>query len=124
VYESGRKWKMLFLGMYNHSVDSKNRLVLPSKFISKLSESIYISIGFDGCLEIRNEKDFKEYSEKLLELPNTSRDARQIQRVFLSLSSKVEVDGSKRVLVPVNLLQKASIDKDVMIIGVGKTIEI
>jgi MraZ protein len=115
---------MIFLGTYNHTVDTKNRLTLPSKFIEKLSNEIFISKGFDGCLEIRTEKEYKEYVDQLLTHPNTGSNARQVQRVFLGNSYKVEIDSTKRVLIPANLKEKANIDKDVFIIGVGSRIEI
>jgi MraZ protein len=124
VYESGRKWKMIFLGTYQHSVDIKNRISLPSKFFEKLSAEIYISKGFDGCLEIRNEKEFKEYVDGILSHSNTNANVRQVQRVFLSNTTKVEIDSSKRVLVPSYLLKEASITKDVTVIGVGDKIEL
>jgi len=121
VVESGR---ILFLGTYKHVVDPKKRLTLPSKFLSGLGKEVYISKGFDGCLEIRTENDFNAYVDSLLAFSNTSKDVRQIQRVFLSLSAKIEIDPAKRILLPANLMEKANITKDVIVIGVGKTIEI
>jgi MraZ protein len=120
----GESGTMLFLGTYEHTIDEKNRLVLPSKFVSELSKTVYISKGFDGCLEIREEEDFDKYVKRLLSYSNTSKDARQVQRTFLSLSSKTEIDSAKRILIPSNLRNKANLTKDVVIIGVGKTIEV
>ena len=97
---------MIFTGTYLHNIDLKNRLTLPAKFASKLNDLVYVSIGFDGCLEIRTENVFKEYTEKLLSYSNTSKDVRQLQRIFLSNSFKVEIDSSKRILIPSLLLEK------------------
>jgi MraZ protein len=115
---------MVFLGTYEHSIDDKNRLVLPSKIVLKLSKTVFISKGFDGCLEIREKEDFNDYVKKLLSYSNTSKDARQVQRIFLSLSCETEIDSAKRILIPSNLRNKANLTKDVVIIGVGKMIEI
>jgi MraZ protein len=115
---------MIFLGTYKHSLDAKNRLSLPAKLVDKLSKEVYISKGFDGCLEIRSEKEFKEYSHKLLSHSNTKQNVRQVQRVFLSLTTKADIDSAKRILLPSNLLAKVHISKDVLIIGVGNKIEI
>ncbi len=115
---------MIFLGTYKHNIDTKNRITLPSKFIDKLSNQIFISKGFDGCLEIRNEKDFKDYSNSLLSHSNTKANVRQVQRVFLSLTNKAELDSANRILLPANLLEIAGITKEVTIIGVGDKIEI
>jgi MraZ protein len=115
---------MLFLGKYKHSIDTKNRLTLPTKFVDKLSSEVYISKGFDGCLELRSEKEFKDYSSAILSHSNTKQNVRQVQRVFLSLTTKVGIDSVKRILLSSNLLEKANITKDVYVIGVGNKIEI
>ena len=48
----------MFLGTYSHTLDLKNRLVLPSKIAAKLSKTVVVSKGFDGCLELRTLEDF------------------------------------------------------------------
>lgn len=115
---------MIFFGTYKHSLDSKNRLALPAKFIEKLKKTVYLTKGFDGCLELRNEDSFKEYCEKLLSLESNSNDVRQVQRVFLSSTNKIDIDVSNRILLPTNLMEKVDIKKNVTIIGVGNHIEI
>jgi len=114
----------MIVGTYIHSVDDKNRLTLPSKVLSKLSKNIYLSRGFEGCLEIRTEKDFEEYTKKLLSIPNTNSDIRTVKRIFLSSSAKIEIDSSNRILIPNILIEQASIEKDVIIIGLGDIVEI
>jgi MraZ protein len=124
MYQSGTKWNMIFLGTYEHTIDDKNRINLPAKFFSKLSKTIYVSKGFDKCLEIRCEDDFEDYAKKLLSYSNNSSDVRKVQRVFLGLSSRIEIDSSKRILLPANLLANANITKQVVVLGVGKKIEL
>ena len=76
MFKSGRKWDKMFLGTYEHSIDSKNRLSLPSRIVSKINEDVVVSKGFDGCLELRTLSAFEVYSEKLMQLSQNKKDSR------------------------------------------------
>jgi MraZ protein len=115
---------MIFLGTFEHALDTKNRLVLPSKFVNNLTKKVIISKGFDGCLECRSEKDFTLYSEKLMSLSQTKKDTRIVIRQLLANAADIEIDSAKRVLIPLTLLKEANISKDITIIGVGNKIEL
>lgn len=120
----GESGNMIFLGTYEHSIDAKNRLTLPSKFVAKLSKTIVVSKGFDGCLEIRSDVAFEEYANKLMEFSQTKKDTRVVTRQLLANASDLEIDGAKRILVPANLLAEAGLTKNIVIIGVGNKIEL
>ena len=53
----------MLLGTYNHSLDCKKRLIIPSKIAAKLDKEVVVSKGFDGCLELRTEAEFEKYSQ-------------------------------------------------------------
>ena len=40
----------MFTGSYEHTVDAKGRLIVPSKFREELGEKFIITFGLDGCL--------------------------------------------------------------------------
>jgi MraZ protein len=121
VVESGR---MIFLGTYKHTLDDKNRLTLPSKFIAKLPKNIYVSKGFEGCLEIRTPIEFEKRYEALSQYSENKKDARNAARIYFSNSQELEIDSAKRILLPNELINAAHIAKNVTIIGVGNKIEI
>ncbi|WP_033159793.1 division/cell wall cluster transcriptional repressor MraZ [Mycoplasmoides alvi] len=114
----------MFLGTYEHSLDSKNRISLPSRLRAKISSSVVISKGFDGCLEVRTPEEFESYAQSLSKLSNTHKDSRLIIRQIFANSIDIELDASNRILIPVNLLKEANLKKDLVIIGVGKKMEI
>jgi len=41
---------MMFIGEYNHTIDAKGRLIVPSKFRESLGEEFVATKGLDGCL--------------------------------------------------------------------------
>jgi MraZ protein len=114
----------MFIGEYNHSLDSKNRLIMPAKFREKLGEAFVMTKGLDNCLFVYSIDEWKVVEEKLKALPMTNKDARAFVRFFFAGASECEIDKQGRTLIPVNLKEYANIDKEVVIIGVSTRIEI
>ena len=114
----------MFMSEYNHTVDAKGRLIIPSKFREILGEEFVISKGMDGCLFVYANEDWKAFEQKLTSLPLINKEARQFARFFLAGAAQVEVDKQGRILLPANLREFAGLDKDVVLVGVGSSIEI
>jgi DNA-binding transcriptional regulator/RsmH inhibitor MraZ len=55
---------------------------------------------------------------------NLGSNRRQVARVALGKSAQISVDSANRILIPVNLLDDAKIVKDVVIAGMGDSIEL
>lgn len=114
----------MFMGEYNHTIDAKNRLIIPSRFREALGEEFVVTKGLDGCLFVYDNDAWAEFEEKLKGLPLTSKEARTFVRFFLSGAASVEVDKQGRILVPSVLKEFAGINKDVVLVGVASRIEI
>lgn len=114
----------MLLGTYNHSLDSKKRLILPSKIVAKLDKGIVVSKGFDGCLELRTETEFEKYSQKLLQLSQNKKEARILIRQLLANAANLVIDSANRILIPSTLLSETNIKSQVTIIGLGNKLEI
>jgi MraZ protein len=114
----------MFLGTFQHSLDNKNRLSLPTKFINLLPKTIVVNKGFDGCLEIRSADDFKTYINKIIDYPHTKKGTRDISREVIANAADIEIDGANRILIPSNLLAEAKIKKNIVILGIGNRIEL
>ena len=114
----------MFMGEYNHTIDTKGRLIIPSKFREVLGDEFVVKKGLDGCLFVFDNSEWQVFAEKLRSLPMIDKEARQFTRYFLAGAAGVEVDKQGRILIPSVLREFADITKDVVLIGVGSRIEI
>jgi MraZ protein len=114
----------MFIGEYQHTLDPKNRVIMPSKFREKLGDSFVMTKGLDNCLFIYSSKEWSIVEDKLKSLPMTNKDARAFVRFFFAGACECELDKQGRIVMPNNLKDYAKIDKDLVIIGVSTRIEI
>ena len=114
----------MFIGEYQHALDLKNRINIPSKFRENLGDQFVLTKGLDGCLYAFTLKEWHVLEEKLKTLPLTSKDARAFVRFFFSGANEIDVDKQGRALIPQGLLEYASITKEIISIGVSNRIEI
>ena len=114
----------MFIGEYNHSIDTKGRLNIPSKFRGELGEEFIVTKGLDNCLFVYPLDEWKVLENKLKQLPMTNRDARAFVRFFFSGATECELDNQGRIRIPNNLREHALLEKEAVIIGVGTRIEI
>ena len=45
-----KRWKHLLIGEYEHNIDAKGRIIMPSKLKEDIGEKFVITQGLDGCL--------------------------------------------------------------------------
>ena len=114
----------MFIGRYEHSIDAKNRLIVPAKYREELGSSFVITQGLDGCLYILPQKSFEDMAEKLSSLPLTDRDSRSLLRHLVSNATYCELDKQGRVLLTPSQKEHAHIVKDALILGMLSKIEI
>ncbi|MCR5824736.1 MAG: division/cell wall cluster transcriptional repressor MraZ [Lachnospiraceae bacterium] len=113
----------MFMGEYEHGLDEKGRIIVPTKFREALGEHFVLTLGTDGCLFIYPTKEWEQFVEKLKSLPGT-KEARQMQRYFMAGAVECESDKQGRVMIPAKLREHAGITKDVVSVGVVNKIEI
>ncbi|WP_097147918.1 division/cell wall cluster transcriptional repressor MraZ [Ureibacillus acetophenoni] len=114
----------MFMGEYQHSVDTKGRLIVPSKFREDLGTTFVITRGLDNCLFGYPMDEWRKLEEKLKQLPMTKKDARAFTRFFFSGATEVEIDKQGRINIPATLATYAKIEKECVVIGVSSKIEI
>ncbi|GFZ30507.1 transcriptional regulator MraZ [Clostridium zeae] len=114
----------MFIGEYQHGLDNKNRIIMPSKFREELGNKFIMTKGLDGCLYVYPLTEWKVLEEKLKSLPLTNKDARAFVRFFFSGATEIETDKQGRGVIPQNLIEYAAINKEIVSIGVLTRIEI
>ncbi|MBQ8278290.1 MAG: division/cell wall cluster transcriptional repressor MraZ [Roseburia sp.] len=114
----------MFMGEYNHTVDAKGRLIVPSKFRDQLGDEFVVTKGLDGCLFVYTLDEWRKIEEKFRDITATSKDARKFARFFFSGAASCEVDKQGRILLPPVLREYADLQKDVVLAGVLSRVEI
>ena len=114
----------MLMGEFNHNIDEKSRLIIPSKLRDVLGVDPVITRGLDGCLFLYPKSTWDQLVEKLNTLPFTKKDARMFLRFLMSSASLVKYDKQGRILIPAPLVLYSQIQKECTIIGVSDRIEI
>jgi MraZ protein len=114
----------MYIGQYNHIIDSKNRLFIPAA-LRESKTSFIVTQGLEGCLFLYDLDGWKKVLEKLdeLSLPNKIEE-RAFKRALLSGAFQSTPDSQGRLLIPKNLKEFAALNSETVIIGVGSRVEI
>ena len=117
-----------FLGEYEVTLDAKGRFLLPSKLLGQLPEgaatNFVINRGFDDCLHLYPMQNWMVVSSEIEDLPDHEDDNRKLKKFFNYGMTLVDLDSVSRVLLPQNLRDYAALEKDLVLSGIGKHIEI
>ena len=114
----------MLIGEYEHTIDAKGRLSMPSKLRRDMGEAFIVTKGLDGCLFAFSQEEWKNFETKLKALPLSDKNARNFVRFFLAGATECEIDKQGRFLIPGNLREAAKLEKEAVIIGVGTRLEI
>ncbi len=116
---------MAFRGTYEHSLDAKNRLTIPSKFREQLAGRLVVAQAIKPCVAIMTEEAFENFTESFLkDLNPLSEEAERLSHYFNAGSFDGELDKAGRVMVPPPLIEFAGLAKDVTVIGNGDRLEL
>ena len=118
----------MFYGEYEHSLDNKGRIIIPSKFRGVIKdnyvEKFFVTRGLDTCLFMFTESEWTQQESKFKTMPFTKRQTRQFNRLFFSGAVDLIPDKQGRILIPKYLTDYALIKKEILIIGVSNRVEI
>lgn len=114
----------MFIGEYQHNLDTKGRVAIPAKFRVKLTESAIITRGLDRCLFVFTRKEWEILAQKLVALPLAQSNSRAFVRLMLAGAIDVEIDSQGRILISDYLRKYADLKKKVVFAGLYNRIEI
>ena len=115
----------MYKGEYSHNIDAKGRVTIPAKLRDGLGDDFVITKGVDGCLIVLDSEQWGRLGEIIKPLPGmTNEEVRILKRVMVAGACDGEVDKQGRMLIPGNLREYASLEKEVTFAGVGDYVEL
>jgi MraZ protein len=120
-----KKRQMAFRGHYEHSLDAKNRLSIPAKFRAAFSSGVVLAKDPEPCVAVWTPDSHEAIIDRALSgLNPMGSEYRKLSRFYQGNSFELELDGSGRVTLPPPLVGHASIEKEVVVVGVGDHLEV
>jgi MraZ protein len=114
-----------FRGTYDYSLDAKNRLTVPAKFRSSLSGHLVLAQGLKPCVAIWTREAFDQQTEAALrDFHPLAEDAEAISYFYFASAFDAELDGAGRVMIPAALMEYASLEKEVVVVGARDRLEV
>lgn len=125
---------MVFTGTYEHSIDSKSRLAIPSPIRARIQReagvgegdpvALYVTLDADKCLSIYTEKGFERRAAELDQSRLPAKELLEYERLFFSTAEPVEIDKQGRIRLPENLLKWTRLKTEVVLLGVKDRLEV
>jgi MraZ protein len=114
----------MLIGQYEHTLDNKGRLTLPSEYGAELAGGIVLTRGMEECLYLFPRSEFERLGDRLRELSLTDSRARKLRRWLFPQAHAVEPDRQRRVVIPQWLRETAGITDKIMVAGMDNYIEL
>lgn len=111
----------MFYGSFDHSMDSKGRVILPAKFRNELGSEVVMTVGPQNCLRIFKSEDFTEMTQEMFRKYSQDTDrsnrensqkAMRALRQVMSQASDVPIDKQGRILIPQKMRRLVEGDGD------------
>jgi len=125
---------LVFTGTYEHAIDSKNRLAIPSDIRHQIQRQmgavegdaifLYVTLGEDRALSLYTEDGFEQRARELDDSALEAEELLAYERLLFSMARRVEVDKQGRVRLPENLLKQTGLAGEVVLLGVKDHLEI
>jgi MraZ protein len=115
-----------FHGTFDHTLDAKNRLTVPSKFRSTLAGTIFLVKGGEPCLSVYPAETYEAMAKAALAGMNPlSPQGREFNRLFYTNAMSMELDGAGRIMLPPRFMEHVGIaSRDVVVAGAGDCLEV
>ena len=122
---------MIFRGSFEHALDAKHRLTVPSKFRAALAGGVVLAASPEvtedspRCVSIWTADSYEAFTSQTLNgLNPSSPKARELKRFFFNSSFDAELDSANRLMIPPPLMRYAKLDKELVVTGSGECIEV
>ena len=118
----------MFRGHYTYSIDNKGRISIPAKLrkhvAPEANDTFIMTKGTSTCIDIYQLDQWQKIEEKLLQLNSFNPEEAKFIRMFSQYATDGTLDTQSRILIPQSLIEYARIEKEVLILGALKKIEV
>jgi MraZ protein len=115
----------MFYGQFEHTIDEKGRLTIPSRYREELSsDTLVLTTGFEHSLIVLTPEIFSIVSNQVRSKPITNPTSRQFRRYFFSHAQELEIDKTGRILLPAFLRETANLTDSAVLVGNGDYFEL
>jgi MraZ protein len=122
---------LIFRGTFEHALDAKHRLTVPSKFRAALAGGVVLAASPETnaqaprSIAVWRPEAYESYTSAVLaDLNPLSPKYRDLERFFFNFSHDTELDSANRVMIPPKLMDYAGLGKEVIVTGSGKCLEV
>ena len=112
----------MLIGLTQHSLDEKGRLIIPQRFRRDLGERFVATRGLDGCISLYPLEEWDRLSAIIRSAPIA--EGRTMQRFFFGFAEELQPDSQNRVLLSAKLRNLAGLKKEVVLVGVETRVEV
>jgi len=122
---------LIFRGTFEHALDAKHRLTVPSKFRAALAGGVVLAASPETTaaaprsIAIWTPDAYEAYAAAaLVGRSPISPEARDLKRFFFNYSHDTELDSAHRVMIPPSLMDYAGLEREVVVVGSGECLEV
>ena len=114
----------MFFGNTTLPLNDKNQLILPPGYREGMSNTVFVTQGFDRNLFVLPQHAFNTLYSQVKETSISDPLARLLSRLFLGGAVEIPVDGSGQIEIPSELRNYAGLGKEIIMVGQGEYAEI
>ena len=113
----------MFVGTFEHTLDDKGRLVLPTSFRSRLADGAFLSQS-ESCLALWSPEEFAGFVERLMQKLRNKEVQPSAVRVLTANAAEVKPDSAGRVTIPPRLRSYGGLTGEVILTGALDHVEL
>ena len=114
----------MFLGQFEHTIDEKGRITIPSEYREALGDLVYLTRGLDGNLLAFPSELFERLSTRVEAITLLDMNSRILRRLLFSNAKGLKFDNAGRILIPAFLRKAANLNDIAVLAGNSEYFEL